>query len=197
MLLIALAPATMTLALAREVDQCATSDRRRSASRPTRPSGRATISRSRRGSTSSKVAPNPAQDPPTVSFSMTSCARVPRCKFSQQVLAHFIQSGRRPAQVCVLFAEQGIGYALWPSGQVHHRVVLFGGDVACSRDQTPRNLRPLVQLSQAVTRACPVDGTIDVLTGTSVFCGVHLVCPFGARSNTCYLGLGETQETCL
>ena len=168
-------------------------------SRPTRPGGRATISRSRRGSTSSEVAPNPAQDPPTFSFSRTSCARVPRCNFSQQVLAHFIQSGRRPAQICELFAEQGSGTTLWSSRQVHHRVVLFVGDVACSRDQTPRNLHPLVHLPQAVTRAraCPVDGTIDVLTATTVFFGVNSVCPSGARSNTCYLGLGETQETCL
>ena len=130
-------------------------------------------------------------------FSMTSCVSVPRCNFSQQVLAHFMQSGRRPAQICELFADQGIGYALWSSGQVHHRVVLSGGDVACSGDQTPRNLHPLVHLSQAVTRACPVDRTIEVLTATTVFFGVNAVCPSGARSNTCYLGLGETQETFL
>ena len=131
-----------------EVDQFGTSSFQAYTSKHVRPGGRA----SRRRSTSSKVAPNTAQDPLTFSFSH-DFLRESGCNFSQQVLAHFIQSGRRLAQICELFAEQGIGYALWSSGQVHHRVVLFGADVACSRDQTPRNLHPLVHLSQAVTRA--------------------------------------------
>ena len=151
MLLIALAPVTMTLAPAREVDNVP-----RVIDNVQLPGQHVQAYTSRwprhhftqqawvhfiKSGTKSRTGPADI-----FFFSMTSCVRVPRCNFSQQVLAHFLQSGRRPAQICELFAEQGIGYALWSSGQVHHRVVLFGGDVACSRDQTPRNLHPLVHL---------------------------------------------------
>ena len=107
-------------------------------------------------------------------------------RFLAASTGHIIQSGRRPASICELFAEQGIGYALW--------FLTASSSQSRSRDQTPPNLHPLVHLPQAVTRACPVDGTLDVLTATTVFFGINAVCPSGARSNTCYLCLGETQE---